>query len=162
MQQHGSRCEMWVPPEVKDPVLLHAPTRKSVGVFGAVCVGDGRLVVRQERVFNATTFLSFLQGLLRHRRRRRPMRVVLDNVGYPHAKLLRPWLHERRDAIALDFLPPYSPDLNAQERVWKLLRRLATHNRHFPDLDEMVRTVFDQFALWRRPNETLRRLCAIS
>jgi hypothetical protein len=30
-QQHGSRCRMWVPPEVKEPVLLHAPIRKSVG-----------------------------------------------------------------------------------------------------------------------------------
>jgi ubiquitin-protein ligase len=27
-QQHGSRCRMWIPPEIKDPVLLHAPTRK--------------------------------------------------------------------------------------------------------------------------------------
>src|SRR6266446_8879965 len=35
-QQHGSRCQMWIPPETKDPVLLHAPTRKSVGYFGAV------------------------------------------------------------------------------------------------------------------------------
>jgi hypothetical protein len=35
-QQHGSRCRMWIPPEIKDPVLLHAPTRKIVGYFGAV------------------------------------------------------------------------------------------------------------------------------
>jgi hypothetical protein len=35
-QQYGSRCRMWIPPEVKEPVLLHAPTRKSVGYFGAV------------------------------------------------------------------------------------------------------------------------------
>jgi integrase/recombinase XerD len=27
---------MWVPPEDKDPILLHAPTRKSVACFGAV------------------------------------------------------------------------------------------------------------------------------
>src|SRR5664280_3476109 len=27
-QQHGSRCQMWIPPETKDPVLLHAPTRR--------------------------------------------------------------------------------------------------------------------------------------
>lgn len=33
-QQHGSRCRMWVPPEDKDPILLHAPTRKSVACFG--------------------------------------------------------------------------------------------------------------------------------
>jgi hypothetical protein len=35
-QQHGSRCRMWIAPEIKDPVLLHHPTRKSVGYFGAV------------------------------------------------------------------------------------------------------------------------------
>jgi hypothetical protein len=38
-QQHGSRCRMWVPPETKDPVLLHHPTRQSVGYFGAVRYG---------------------------------------------------------------------------------------------------------------------------
>jgi hypothetical protein len=27
-EKHGSACRMWVPPEVKDPVLLHHPTRK--------------------------------------------------------------------------------------------------------------------------------------
>src|SRR6516225_8613740 len=35
-QQYGSGCRMWVPVEVKDPVLEHHPTRKSVGYFGAV------------------------------------------------------------------------------------------------------------------------------
>jgi hypothetical protein len=29
-QQYGSRCRMWIPPEVKDPVLQRHPTRKSV------------------------------------------------------------------------------------------------------------------------------------
>jgi hypothetical protein len=33
-QQHGSRCRMWIPPEIKHPAPLHAPTRKSVGYFG--------------------------------------------------------------------------------------------------------------------------------
>src|SRR5690606_23730629 len=35
-QQYGSRCRMWVPPETRDPVLLHHPTRRGVGYFGAV------------------------------------------------------------------------------------------------------------------------------
>src|SRR5580692_10565102 len=43
-QLHGSRCRMWIPPEIKDPVLLHAPTRKSVGYFGGVRLRDGRFV----------------------------------------------------------------------------------------------------------------------
>src|SRR5216683_2886013 len=48
-QQHGSRCRTWIPPEIKDPVLLHhAPTRKSVGYFGGVRLRDGRFVFRLE------------------------------------------------------------------------------------------------------------------
>ena len=47
-QQHGSRCQMWIPPETKDPVLLHAPTRRSVGYFGAVRLRDGRFQFRRE------------------------------------------------------------------------------------------------------------------
>jgi hypothetical protein len=35
LQQHGSRCRMWVPPETKDPVVYNHPTRRSVGYFGA-------------------------------------------------------------------------------------------------------------------------------
>lgn len=38
-QQHGSRCRMWFPPEEKDPVLLHAPTRKTMSLFGVVVSG---------------------------------------------------------------------------------------------------------------------------
>ncbi len=60
---------MWVPPEDKDPILLMAPTRKSISLFGAVQVAEGRLVTQFEKSFNAITFQSFLQHLLRHRRR---------------------------------------------------------------------------------------------
>jgi len=59
------------------------------------------------------------------------------------------------------FLPPYSPQLNPIERVWKLLRKLWLHNRHFPTLDELIEIVDAQFAVWGRPNSTLRRLCSV-
>src|SRR5256885_7648682 len=63
-QQHGSRCRMWVPPETKDPVLLHHPTRRSVGYFGAVRLRDGKFgFSRETGKFNALTFLAFLKRL---------------------------------------------------------------------------------------------------
>ena len=161
-EQHGSRCVMWVPPEQTDPIVFHAPTRKSVAVFGAVSSAHGRLVVQRGDPFNAATFLAFLKKVLRHRRRGRCLVVVLDNAKYHHAILLSPWLDAHRDVLQLDFLPPYSPELNHQERVWKLARRLVTHNRYFPVLEELVEAVFAQFAQWQEPNETLRRLCAIN
>lgn len=160
-QQHGSRCAMWIPPEDVDPVVLHAPTRKSLGIFGAVSANTGRLVVSQENKFDAMTFLSFLKQLLQHRRKGRTMLVILDNARWHHAKALRPWLRKHRHVLRLDFLPPNSPDLNPIERVWKLTRSLCTHNRYFPVLEELGQAIFNQFGLWRKPNETLRRLCAI-
>jgi len=37
----------------------------------------------------------------------------------------------------LEFLSPYSPELNPIERVWKLIRRLATHNQYFQTLTQV-------------------------
>lgn len=153
---------MWVPPEDVDPVVLHAPTRKSVAVFGAVCARDGQLAVRRESKFNALSFQGFLSQLLRRRRRGKKMLVVLDNARWHYARDLRPWLRRHWEVLRLDFLPPYSPELNAIERVWKLTRRYCTHNQYFQTLDQLVETVFTQFKSWHKPNDTLRRLCAIT
>lgn len=100
---------MWVPPEETDPVLLHAPTRKSVALFGAVNLRTGQLVTQFCSPFNAITFGTFLRTLLRHRRPTRRLVLVLDNARYHHATLLRPYLTEKRHLLSLSFLPPYSP-----------------------------------------------------
>ena len=161
-QQHGSRCMMWVPPEDIDPVVLHAPTRKSVAVLGAVRNNDGYLVTALSDTFDAATFLSFLKQILRHQRQGMVTVVVLDNARYHHARLLTTWLEEHKTLIRLDFLPPYSPELNPIERVWKLTRTLCTHNRYFEHLNDLVQVISAQFAAWRNPNDTLYRLCAIN
>lgn len=162
-QQHGSRCRMWVPPEVKDPVLLHHPTRKSVGYFGAVRLRDGKFVFcRETNRFDARTTWSFLD-LLRQRSRRAARRVVLiiDNAKYHHANLHRAWREEPAPDFVLDYLPPYSPELNPIERVWKLVRKLCLHDEYFATLQAVIDAAESQFAKWGNPNETLRRLCAI-
>ena len=80
-QQYGSRCRMWVPPEVKDPVLQHHPTRKSVGYFGAVRLRDGKFIFARElnRVDEVSTwnFLRLLQRRSLNSRRR--VIVITDN-----------------------------------------------------------------------------------
>ena len=132
-QQHGTRCRVWVPPEERDPVVTHA-----------------------------ATFLAFLKVLLRRRSRKRRMVVVLDNARYHHANLLESYLHRHRGNLELLFLPPYSPHLAPVERVWKLPRRLATHNRHFGTLDELSAAVESCFQNWNKPNPVLQRLCGIT
>jgi transposase len=163
-QQHGSRCRMWIPPETSDPVLLHHPTRRSVGYFGAVRLRDGKLVYRRETSrFNAETCFTFLQQLWAvslHSDRRAV--VISDNARYHHAVLHKEWREAAAPWFTLEFLPPYSPDLNPIERVWKLTRRIATHNRYFPSIEDVTTAVENTFYQWRTGSDALRRLCAIS
>ena len=163
-QQYGSACRMWVPPETRCPVLLHHPTRKNAGYFGAVRLRDGKFLFRRETErFNAVTCWQFLKELrARSAHAGRKVVVIVDNAKYHHARMHRDWRQAQADNFVLDFLPPYSPDLNPIERVWKLTRRLAVHNRYFPHLDDVVLAVETQFAQWKTCNDILRRLCAIT
>jgi len=86
------------------------------------------------------------------------MIVVLDNARYHHATLLAAFLRRNAQQLRLLFLPPYSPQLAPIERVWKLARRLATHNRYFATLPDVLNAVNACFNRWRRPNNVLRRL----
>ena len=161
-QQYGSRCRMWVPPEIQDPVLFHHLTRQSVGYFGAVRLRDGRLFFQPERdQFNALTCFQFLKNLRRASARSgRRVIVITDNARYHHARLHGEWRRKQVKRFALDFLPPSSPELNPIERVWKLTRRPCLHNRYFATLDGVILAVETEFANWTMKNETLRRLCA--
>lgn len=162
-QQHGSRCRMWVPPEVIDPICKHAPTRKSISYFGAVRLRDGKLChSKPSGRFDAQTCWDFLRHLRRvSARAGRRVVVIADNAKYHHATLHAEWRQLQEPGFRLHFLPPYSPQLNPIERVWKLLRRLHLHNCFFPSLAELSAVVDAQLAMWASPNPVLKRLCSV-
>jgi hypothetical protein len=161
-QQHGTRCLMWVPPEQTDPVLLHEPTRRSIALFGAVSLRGGQMHALFCDPFNGDTFTAFLRTLLRRRAKGRRMVVISDNASYHKSPPVRAFLTQCDSRLELLYLPPYSPDLNPIERVWKLTRRICTHNRYFPHLDDLRLVVGQQLRAWWNPNEELRRLCCIT
>ena len=133
---------MWIPAEIKDPVVYHHPTRKSVGYFGAVRLRDGKFMFHRAEKFNAESFFLFVRDLrLVSCHSGRKVEVILDNAGYHHAKLHRRWREKSASRFATNYLPPYSPELNPIEWVWKLVRRLAAHNRHFSSIEEITRAV---------------------
>src|SRR5258708_15881325 len=113
-QQHGSRCQMWIPPETKDPILLHAPTRRSVGYFGAVRLRDGRFqFCREVDKFNGVTFFAFMKSLCRPSiRTGRRVGVITDNARYHHAPLHKTWGVDHAAGVVLVYLPSHSPRLD--------------------------------------------------
>ena len=148
-------------PEIKSPV-----DRFKVSIFGAMG-RNGQFVSFENEKFNADTFRLFLEKLLLeadvgHRKdgSKKKILLVLDNAKYHHAKILQPWLKEVSDVLELFFLPPYSPDLNPIEMLWKKTRRNVTHNRFFASLQALC---YDLKLYWRQfahPNDELMKLSA--
>jgi transposase len=64
---------------------------------------------------NASTFIRFLQRLIRDARR--TVFLILDRLKAHRARLTRDWLAEHGADIEVHYLPPYSPDLNPDEGV---------------------------------------------
>ena len=86
---------------------------------------------------------------------------ITDNAKYHHATLHAEWRRKQEPDFVLHFLPPYSPQLNPIERVWKLLRRLRIHNRYFASIPELTESVDAQMGIWAKPNAVLKRLCSV-
>ena len=69
---------------------------------------------------------------------------------------MRIYLWEHRDRIELELLPAYSPDANAMERIWWLLREHVTRNhrcRDQPELMGMVMAYLESEAPFRLEDE---------
>jgi hypothetical protein len=81
---------MWVAPETKDHLLVHEPTRKKIGYFGAVRLSDGKFVYRQEAgKFNAESFGKFLKQLRKAScQSGKKVAVIIDNARCHNAERL--------------------------------------------------------------------------
>jgi len=60
--------------------------------------------------------------------------VILDGAGYHRSQLVKDWAEVVN--IRLHYLPPYSPNLNPIERMWKLMNEHARNNRYFSSTRE--------------------------
>ena len=61
--------------------------------------------------------------------------------------------------LHLEYLPPYQPGLNMQERIWRRVRYEATTNRWFANLDDTLSTVQKTTRAWS-PRK-IKQLCNI-
>lgn len=156
-QRHTTLTRMWAP-KGQQPRVISASTRQKIGFFGAINLKTGSLLTQKDSPFNADTFRNFLHYLLQHTQGK--IHLILDKVSYHRAQDLKEFLKQNQHRLVLIFLPPYSPDLNPIERVWRITRRQKTHNRYFESIEKLEETLTSHFLKWEQPNDTLCVLCA--
>lgn len=144
----------------KQPQLPSKPGHEKIGFYGAVNPKTGQLFTRPAYTFNSDTCMSFLEEFMANVRPGVKIVMVADNASW-HKRAMRLLAERWSDRFTVLYLPPYSPDLNVIERVWRLTRRVCTHNKYFDRLDDMAATLLGFFMAHAEPNDTLRTLCAI-
>ena len=86
---------------------------------------------------NSITFLDFLQTYIKTLNRGKKYVFILDNVGYHKTSPIRNLLAKCSHFISVEFLPPYSPELNPIETCWKVTKNAVTKSQYFADIDSM-------------------------
>jgi putative transposase len=85
--------------------------------------------------------------------------LFVDNDKAHQAKAVRQLLEKHGHQIQIEWLPPYSPELNPEEDIWQHMRRRVTHNHYFGQLGVLLDAVgsFHQ-ELEENPEQVLRLL----
>jgi transposase len=124
--------------------------RKTAHLYGAIALHDARFTYQFAPRFNGHTFHLFLKLLVR-RYRGRKLFIVLDNGPWHWLDQTgREWLARNKHRVELHRLPPYSPEFNPIEGVWKTTRRRTTHNRFYPTVEARDAALTATFADFRR------------
>lgn len=91
--------------------------------------------------------------------------IILDGAGYHRSELVQEWAYVMN--IELHYLPPYSPNLNPIERLWKVMNEEVRNNRYFATAKEFREEILAFFrerlpvlagALSRRINDNFQTL----
>lgn len=113
--------------------------RNRLNVLGAYSPDDHTLVSIEETTSCDAALVKRLLDKLRTTHPGGPLLLVLDNARYQRAYQVQDYAAEL--GIDLFFLPPYSPNLNLAERLWKFLRKHVTRNKYYPTFDEFCQAV---------------------
>lgn len=134
---------------------------QSVKLLGILDYEKGTVFCAQEESFDAQVFLSFLKKMLERYPTGKIVRI-LDNARIHHAKQIQPFLEKHAHQLELAFLPPYSPELNPIEGLWKWLKTSIVYNVFYSsvqEIEERVQTFIDE--LNQHPERIIDRLCVV-
>lgn len=106
-------------------------SKQSAKLFGVL--GEDGYHILPVAKLNSYTFVGFLKYLWKKYKK---FVLVLDRASYHKSGVVNRFLASTNGDIKLVFLPPYTPQLNAIEIQWRVLKRLLA-GRYFETIEEI-------------------------
>lgn len=113
--------------------------RKRLNSFGAVCPKTGDIIQMTSKDSKAPIFIKFLNKINKKYSNKKVI-IMLDNCRVHKSIMVKKYLNKHPN-IKLEFLPPYSPDLNPQEHWWLYSRSKLLNNTNFKSTHQLATTI---------------------
>lgn len=156
--QHNTRSDYaWIKRGTNKEIPTNSG-RKRININGAMNAHqpDDVVVVEAESI-NAQATQELFEKLLTKHADKEKIYVLSDNARYYANADLKEWL-QQNPKIQLLHLPPYSPNLNLIERLWKFLRKKVINLHYYPTFDEFRKAIHEFFANLKQYKEELKTL----
>jgi len=108
------------------PVLIHPAKKFRINMISAITNTGKSMFALYDTSINVERFIDFMQRVIDSNDKK--VYLIVDNLRVHHAKLVKAWIKEHEDQIAIFYLPPYSPEFNPDEYLNQDYKRNA--NRH--------------------------------
>jgi transposase len=117
--------------------------QKRLHLVGALNLKDMQVIVREYETIDADAMIRFFKDL-ESSVSGGEIHIILDNAAAHKNHKVTDYLTKSR--IRLHYLPPYSPNLNPIERLWKVFRETTLYNRYFDTCWDFFAAVREFFA----------------
>jgi transposase len=119
-------CSLWCAFRV---FIKASAGRNRINVLGAVNACTKEVVTLSNTTYiTSNTLIEFLK-LLKEKFANKPIAIILDNARYQHCFVVTTFAKSL--GIHLLFLPPYSPNLNIIERLWKFTKKKILYAKYY-------------------------------
>lgn len=127
----------------KDKVIDVNSARKRLNILGAINLEDMRFEYQDFKTINGAATIEFFTKLENAYPKATRIDLILDNAGYNKSQEVINFLKSSR--IQVHFLPPRSPNLNAIERLWKIMHEHVSNNRVYLKFQDFKKAIFEFF-----------------
>lgn len=119
--------------------------RTRLNLSGVIDMKTHQVFVQEDLTLNSESTLRFLETIEQAYPLHRTIHLFCDNAPYYRNKAVRRYLE--RSKIKLHFLPPYSPNLNPIERLWKWMKERIIYNTYYREFEDFKTAILSFFKI---------------
>ena len=142
--QHNTKVACGWIPKGQDREIKSNTGRTRVNINGALNPETKEVLVREDKTINAQSTIELYKTLEEINKDKEKIYIIVDNARYYKNAALQDYL--KGSKIEQIFLPPYSPNLNLIERVWKFMKKKVINNKYYEKSAEFKQKIFEFFS----------------